>query len=424
MGRRPAQSLVVIGSGPDAWGWAPIDATMAHWPQSDRPTAIRLPMASVLEDRSLIDRCGVAWVVLDDSDPDHWHELLGFLQERQIPVMLSRPNETQPAGAMYKHGVVVGPAESAPETLCLVLRTLWTQSGVIQGLQADILLLRAHQGGLCGQIDKIDEELRMAAQLQREFMPTSLPSHRAVEFHVLFRPAGYVSGDVYDVVRLDDRHMAFFLADAVGHGVPAALLTMHIKHTLRAKQIVADISGGHRVVPPPKVLAQLNEAMMAQPGTKMRFASACYGIIDCQTLQLTFARAGHPFPILMRATGATEYLDPEGTLLGIFPDKKFEPVQVQLHPGDRLLLYSDGIEMAFGYDHEQTPDAPETIPAYTEELMDLAHGPIDEAVRRFERKLDRQVGSLSLRDDLTVVCLGIRPEALSGIHPDQTLAKV
>src|SRR6202453_5516879 len=85
---------------------------------------------------------------------------------------------------------------------------------------------------------RLDEELRLAAKLQQDFLPKTLPQIGPVHFHTLFLPAGYVSGDFYDVMRLDEKHIGFYIADAVGHGVPAALLTMFIKHALATKQII------------------------------------------------------------------------------------------------------------------------------------------------------------------------------------------
>ena len=76
---------------------------------------------------------------------------------------------------------------------------------------------------------RLDEELRLAAKLQQDFLPKQLPQVGPIHFHSLFRPAGYVSGDLYDVMRLDEKRVGFFPVDAVGHGMPAALLTMFIK---------------------------------------------------------------------------------------------------------------------------------------------------------------------------------------------------
>src|SRR5690606_16689880 len=152
---------------------------------------------------------------------------------------------------------VIGPPDAPPEILCAMLRALWSQIDALQAMKVELKVLRAQHGGLCGQIESMDEELRLASQLQREFLPRSLPCVGRVDFRVLFRPAGYVSGDIYDVERLDEDHVAFFLADAVGHGVPAALLTMYIKRSLQTKQMITE-PPGYRLIPPDQAMAQLN----------------------------------------------------------------------------------------------------------------------------------------------------------------------
>lgn len=402
----PASSLILIGSSSAVWRWAPVDAVARCWSDRDAPLFIKTTVDRVLADSTILDSASVAWVFLEDTKTTLAYELIGVLQERQLPTMLTQRHESQSVGTQFHQGIVSGSADAAPESLSGVLRTLWSQATVIQGLKSEIRLLRIHQGGLCGQIDKIDEEMRLAAQLQREFLPSSLPSTAEVEFRVLYRPAGYVSGDIYDVARLDDQHMGFFLADAVGHGVPAALFTMYIKHALHNKQVRGDDS---QIVPPDEVLAQLNRDMIDQPAAKMRFASACYGVINCSTLELTLARAGHPFPIILHADGSSGFLEPEGTLLGIFADKGFEMVRVQMKPGDRILLYSDGFELAFQDTSDQSSASRASaleLP-HTHELQDLANGPLDDAMKRLAQKLDQQSGSLNQRDDLTLICLGV-----------------
>jgi serine phosphatase RsbU (regulator of sigma subunit) len=218
----------------------------------------------------------------------------------------------------------------------------------------------------------------------------------------LFRPAGYVSGDIYDVERLDEEHVAFFIADAVGHGVPAALLTMYIKRSLQTKTISDDVPHRYQLVSPDKSLAQLNRDMCAQQSGKVRFATACYGVLNCKTLELYFARAGHPYPLLLGVDGSCEMLQADGALLGVFPDETFTMTRMQLTPGDRLLLYSDGFEVAFD---------PSDKLDYTEQLKALARGPLDEAFAKLSTKLDHQVGSLHQTDDITALLLDVDPAA-------------
>ena len=94
---------------------------------------------------------------------------------------------------------------------------------------------------------EVDQELRLASRLQRDFLPKQLPTAGDVRFHALYRPATWVCGDVYDVQRLDEAVIGFYLADAVGHGVAAGLLTMFIKQAITGKLIYQD---GYVIVPP------------------------------------------------------------------------------------------------------------------------------------------------------------------------------
>lgn len=255
--------------------------------------------------------------------------------------------------------------------------------------------------------------MRLASQLQREFLPRELPELGGISFRAMFRPAGYVSGDIYDVQRVDEEHIAFFIADAVGHGVPAALLTMYIKSALHVKEVVPGSTSRYEIVSPDKVLQRLNVNMCRQEGGKVRFATACFGVINCETMKMTISRAGHPLPMLFRANDDFETVDPEGPLLGVFPEAEFQNVDVQLAPGDRMLLYSDGFELAF--DKKQGIE-------YEDRLKELAHGSMDQAIAGMSKLLDRQAGSLHQEDDLTLLLIGaedpvqISDEEMTGIR--------
>src|SRR5687768_10338188 len=217
----------------------------------------------------------------------------------------------------------------------------------MESLRAELTLLRRRDETLNTHLQRLDEELRLAARLQQDFLPKELPEVGRVRFHTLFRPAGYVSGDLYDVMRLDETHVGFYMADAVGHGVPAALLTMFIKQALVTKEISP---GGYRLLPPAESMARLNTVLVDQNLAHATFATALYGVIDVETLEVTLARAGHPAPMVIRGgpDGRIEPLQPEGGLLGVFPGETYDTATFRLATGDRLFLYTDGIEVAFG----------------------------------------------------------------------------
>ncbi len=268
----------------------------------------------------------------------------------------------------------------------------------ITALSSEVNALRRRDETVKFYMHRLDEEMRLAARLQQDFLPKTLPQVGRVRAHTLFRPAGYVSGDLYDVMRLDENHIGFYMADAVGHGMPAALLTMFIKNALVTKQI---IPGGYRLLDPGETMAKLNAALIEQNLSYATFATAIYGLINCQTLQVSFARGGHPNPIVLRADGSTQGLEADGSLLGIFAEETFASSVVQLGAGDRLLLFSDGIEVAFSDD--QTVDTQR----WRQELEQRRHLPSDELLISLSEHMDRETGSLSPKDDLTIIIVEV-----------------
>jgi sigma-B regulation protein RsbU (phosphoserine phosphatase) len=263
----------------------------------------------------------------------------------------------------------------------------------LDALRAELGVLRSRDETLNFYMRRLDEELRLAARLQRDFLPRTLPAVGGVRFAVLFRPAGYVSGDIYDVVRLDEHHVGIYIADAVGHGMPAALLTIFIKQALRMKEILA---GGYRLLNPSEALARLNEAMIEQELSHAAFATAIYATIDSRTRQVTLARAGHPLAIVIRPDGTIHPVASEGGLLGIFPGEICPDVTVQLQSGDRFILYSDGMDVAFGND-----DSPN--PRWQRELLDLRHLPGEQLIAEFAARIDTARGDAEQKDDLTLL---------------------
>ncbi|MBU0638358.1 MAG: serine/threonine-protein phosphatase [Planctomycetes bacterium] len=184
-------------------------------------------------------------------------------------------------------------------------------------------------------------QLQLASQVQREFLPESLPRYGPVAFSALFRPVDYVSGDIYDVQRLDECHVGIAVADATGHGIPAALLTVFIKRALRGKEIE---NGSYRLLAPDEVLTRLNEEILEANLTECRFVAATYAVLNIQTLQLAIARGGTPYPILRRADGTARLVRPRGGVVGVMPEATYTVEEIQLERGDALVIYSDGLD--------------------------------------------------------------------------------
>jgi len=271
------------------------------------------------------------------------------------------------------------------------VQTLQSQ---ISSLTAEIESLRHRDETVKFYMHRLDEEMRLAARLQQDFLPKSLPQVGRIRFHTLFRPAGYVSGDLYDVMRLDEKHVGFYMADAVGHGMPAALLTMFIKNALVTKEIIPN---GYRLLPPGETMARLNEALVGQNLSYATFATAIYGMINTETLEASLARGGHPNPVILRADGATEFVPADGSLLGIFEAETFPTTNFKLNTGDRLLVFSDGIEVAF------SDNANIDTERWRRELEDRRKLSSRDLIASLEFHIDNQSGSLSPKDDLTII---------------------
>jgi sigma-B regulation protein RsbU (phosphoserine phosphatase) len=188
---------------------------------------------------------------------------------------------------------------------------------------------------------QIDLELEAARRLQMSFLPQTLPEVGGVRFAVHYRPCGRVGGDFYDVFRLDEDHVGFYIADAMGHGVPASLLTIFLKRGVRGKSIHGC---DYRLVPPREVLARLNRELIGQQLPEMPFITMLYALLNCRDGTLRFARAGHPYPLYVPREGEPAlWMGHAGGLLGVFVTE-YRDQEQQLRPGDKLLLYTDGLD--------------------------------------------------------------------------------
>ena len=242
------------------------------------------------------------------------------------------------------------------------------------------------------------EQLHMAGQVQRDFLPRQLPDSDRLRWSATFLPAECVSGDIYDVVRLDEQHIGFYVADVVGHGMPAALLTMFLKQALIMRQTTGS---SYQIFSPAEVISNLNLRMTAQKLSGNQFATCCYCLLNIETLELTYARGGHPYPILIRPSKGLQRLEAQGSLLGIFENTKYAQQTIQLHSGDKLLLYSDGAEPIIG-----SFDVTGSFKC-TEKFRQLTCLPIAEMMEKFNCLIQNRGFKPSGVDDITMVGLEV-----------------
>ncbi len=257
----------------------------------------------------------------------------------------------------------------------------------------------AEQFGTTGAlVENLSEQFRLAGLVQQDFLPTQLPNTDRVRWATTFLPAEWVSGDIYDIVRIDEQHIGFYVADVVGHGMPAALLTIFLKQALVMRET---IDNKYHIFSPAEIMTNLNMRLAKQKLSGYQFATCCYALLNTKTLQVTYARAGHPYPILIRPGEQPRQLEIRGSLLGIFGKSEYIQQTIQLAHGDKLMLYSDGAEPFIGSLDEST------VFNFSKKFCEIKDLPLVEMMDKFSAIAQNEPIAPSEVDDITAVALEI-----------------
>jgi sigma-B regulation protein RsbU (phosphoserine phosphatase) len=262
------------------------------------------------------------------------------IEERLILLVVAANENATARAAALAHGAdAVLPPRPTSDELAGQIRALvrWHRAVRLYYDRAVQSQFTTHK--LQAAYRQVELDLAAARRLQASFLPQLLPAVGPVRFGVSYRPCGQVGGDFYDVIRLDEHHIGFYLADAMGHGVPASLLTIFLKKAVQPKEIS---ESSYRLVPPQEVLVRLNRDLMAQGLAEMPFITMIYGLIDCRSGSLQFSRAAHPHPVYLPSQGEPEQWQTPGTLLGVF-EAEYPQIQREMARGDKLLLFTDGL---------------------------------------------------------------------------------
>ncbi|MBD5655531.1 MAG: serine/threonine-protein phosphatase [Candidatus Eremiobacteraeota bacterium] len=180
-----------------------------------------------------------------------------------------------------------------------------------------------------------ENEKRIAHSLQEAFLQKSLPFSPTVGLHGTYVPASLeaqVGGDWYDAFELPDKRILFSIGDVAGHGLDAAIVMSRVRQTILAAALHEN--------DPSIVLARANQSILFQDA---RMVTAICGYIDPRTLEIVYATAGHPPPVMARAGGAAEFLPHDGIPLGIMADATYRTFVAHALNGEIMVLYTDGV---------------------------------------------------------------------------------
>jgi phosphoserine phosphatase RsbU/P len=206
------------------------------------------------------------------------------------------------------------------------------------------ILLREARAQLASQLLALNNELEMARQIQLSILPHSIPKLPGLEIAARFLPMTSVAGDFYDFIEIDEKHIGILIADVSGHGLPSALIASMLQVSLTAQ-------AGH-ASEPAKVLLGLNHALCGK--FTHNFVTAAYVYVDLEKNLMRYAGAGHP-PVLQwrNSTGKTAKVLENGLVLGMVEEATYDALEFPLEPGDRYVLYTDGVLEATNSAQEQ-----------------------------------------------------------------------
>lgn len=196
--------------------------------------------------------------------------------------------------------------------------------------------------------DRLDRELASAARMQRLILPAAMPQHPTVSFAAYYETSRHAGGDYYDVLPLGDDRFGIMVADVSGHGAPAAIVMAMIRAVLHTYP--------GEPADPPGVLHHINRHFKFLWDTAM-YATAVYGVIDVRQGTFRVSSAGHPLPLLVRNGDEVSAVALDTVMCLLWDELGQVPcLEFGLHPGDRLVFYTDGITERQGQDGMYDPE--------------------------------------------------------------------
>ena len=191
---------------------------------------------------------------------------------------------------------------------------------------------------------RMERDISLAREIQRMLLPQMFPKDEFFEISAINIPSKEVGGDYYDFIKIDETKIGIVVGDIAGKGIPASLLMSNLQAAFRA-------SASHSLEPA-HVMTQVNR-QIAQTTSPEKYATLFFGIFDRENYMLTYTNAGHNFPILRSLNGECKFLRESGLIVGIVEDTQYEQCQLQLHPGDVVVFYTDGITEAQSIDEQE-----------------------------------------------------------------------
>lgn len=262
-------------------------------------------------------------------------------------------------------------------------------------MERELTEYEANLTRITAEKERIGVELSLATKIQASMLPhvfPPFPNRSEFDLYASMEPAREVGGDFYDFFLVDEDHLCLVIADVSGKGIPAALFMMISKTILQSVAML-----GNNVS---EILNRTNEALSTNNQVQM-FVTVWLGMLEISTGKLTTANAGHEYPILKRADGKFEFVkDIHGFVIGGDPDSEYKEYEIQMHAGDKLFVYTDGVTEAIDAEGEMFG---------TERLLDALNQKGEESpkdiINQVRSSVKGFVKDAEQFDDLTMLCI-------------------
>ena len=368
----------------------------------------------------LLERLGHDVVAVSSGD-EAWQ----ILQDQNIQFVITDWNMPGMTGIELAQRI-----RSRPRTPYIYVVLLTVRSGkgdVIEGItegaddflskpyDEDELRVRIRAGERVLQLEhdlkraneRMAKDLEAAARIQESLLPQVAPQNGSLDAAWVFRPCDELAGDTFNIFELDEDHIAFYLLDVVGHGVPAALLSVTLSRYLTPTGDRATdpfIHSEDRLMLPSEVAESLNRRFPMSDRSGAQFFTFLFATVNTKSGELCYVSAGHPSPVFIPKGGVPEVLSYESNAcpIGVLEDEVFRNERLQLSPGDRIVVYSDGVLEAANPAGELFGE-PRLVDCFREPYPSLS-----DEVNEVERSVLSWCEGSPATDDISVLAVSLR----------------
>ena len=356
----------------------------------------------------------ICYFALQYDWSDFLNELVGHLK-RSILIgllvllalnsllMLYLYNKAIKPAQKVKEGVQTYMEDKNSEAVCEKMRTVKTKNeiGVLaksfSDLATEIDRYTAEIMHLTDEKARISAELDLATRIQADMLPSifpAFPTRKEFDLYASMTPAKEVGGDFYDFFIIDPDHLGLVIADVSGKGIPAAMFMMVSKNIVENNAMLGKS--------PAQILHDANNAIIKNNSENM-FVTVWIGILEISTGILRAANGGHEYPILKRGDQFELFKEPHGIPLGFMDDSEYEEYVIEMKPGDKLFVYTDGVPEATAADQEMF-GTDRTLEVLN---RDVSASP-EQMLKNIKEGVDAFVKDAVQFDDLTMLALEYR----------------